>query len=982
MALLQRNRPPAPPPPSRPVADRAPDALAAGVAEPLRRGLEQLLGADRVLHRVSDLVAYASDASPYRRFPRAVVEAHDASDVAEVLRFGREREIPVTFRAGGTSLNGQGQSDGILVDVRKHFGGVAVEDDGARARVRPGTILGHANRVLAPHGRKLGPDPASTDTCTVGGVVANNSGGMRCGVTKDSYSTVRELTFVLPSGTKIDTGAPGAAERFAAAEPELVAGLEAIRDEIRADAELAGRIRRKFAIKNTTGYRLCAFLDADEPLEIFRRLLVGSEGTLAFVAEVVFETVPQPPATTTAWVHFPGIDEAIAPVGDLVASGATAVELMVAPALITAAWNMVGAPQEWKELPPSSAVLLVEFGGADEGELAAQVLRAEAILGSHEIIRPIDFTRDPEAIELAWRVREGLHGLIGRVRPEGTALIVEDVCVPPERIAEAAKDLQALLGRHGFLPGVAGHASAGNLHFMLTPDFAKQEDLDRYEAFMGGLVELIVEKYDGSLKAEHGTGVNMAPYVEREWGEKATGLMWRLKRLADPDGVLSPDVLLSRDPGVHLRDLKTTPAIEDWGGATTCVECGFCEPVCPSRNLTTTPRQRIVLRREMARQPEGSPVQRALLAEYDYDALETCATDGSCQIACPLGIDTGRMVKELRVAQHSERAEKRAVAVAKRWKGVEKASRVALKLGGPMVRRTKRGKGLPGPAAWGGGDDPRQAHLANGSMLSARRRSSPPPDIAAVYFPSCTNRIFGPTSADGTKSGLSNRKSSRRHSVVEALVAVSERAGSPVWIPDDVDGSCCGLPWSSKGFAAAHSHKANEMVERLWRWSGEGALPVVVDAASCTGAIADPADGVLSEENSERLSKLEIVDSVAWALRLLPKLELKGKVDSAAVHPTCATRRLGLTHPLRVLASALAEDVYVPPSATCCGFAGDRGISHPELTASATRPQAEELAGRDFDAHLSSNRTCEIAMTRATGETYESVVCLLERLSR
>ena len=963
MALLQRTRE-VPPPPSQPVADRAPDDLAGGVAAPLRRELEDLLGADRVLHRVSDLVAYASDASPYRRFPRAVVEAHSADDVAGVLRFGRERGIPVTFRAGGTSLNGQGQSDGILVDVRKHFGGVAVEDEGARARVKPGTILGHANRVLAPHGRKLGPDPASTDTCTVGGVVANNSGGMRCGTTRDSYSTVRELTFVLPSGTKIDSGAPGAAERFAAAEPELVAGLEAIRDEIRADAELAERIRRKFAIKNTTGYRLCAFLDADQPLEIFRRLLVGSEGTLAFVSEVVFETVPQPPATTTAWVHFPGIDEAIAPVQDLVASGATAVELMVAPALITAAWNMVGAPQEWKELPPESAVLLVEFGGADEGDLAAQVLRAEAILGSHETIRPIDFTRDPEAVELAWRVREGLHGLIGRVRPEGTALIVEDVCVPPERIAEGARDLQALLGQHGFLPGVAGHASAGNLHFMLTPDFGKQEDLDRYEAFMGGLVELIVDKYDGSLKAEHGTGVNMAPYVEREWGEKATGLMWRVKRLADHDAVLSPDVLLSRDPGVHLRNLKTTPAIEDWGGATTCVECGFCEPVCPSRNLTTTPRQRIVLRREMARQPEGSPVQRALLAEYDYDALETCATDGSCQIACPLGIDTGKMVKELRVGQHGERAEKRALAAAKRWKGVEKASRVGLKLGGPLARRTKRGKGLPGPARWGGEGDPRRAHLANGSMLSARRASpSPPGEAVAVYVPSCTNRIF-----DGNP--------------VEALAAVSERAGSPVWFPDDVDGSCCGLPWGSKGFAAAQAHKANEMVERMWKWSGEGALPVVIDAASCTGAIAEPGDGVLTEENAERLGRLEIVDSVAWALRLLPSLDIGEKVEAAAVHPTCATRRLGLTHPLRILAEALADDVYVPPSATCCGFAGDRGISHPELTASATRPQAEELAGRDFDAHLSSNRTCEIAMTRATGEPYESVVCLLERLSR
>src|SRR6476620_8225107 len=357
---------------------------------------------------------------------------------------------------------------------------------------------------------------------------------------------------------------------------------------------------------------------------------------------------------------------------------------MVAPALITAAWNMVGAPQEWKELPPESAVLLVEFGGTDEGDLAAQVIRAEAILGSHETIRPIDFTREPEAIELAWRVREGLHGLIGRVRPEGTALIVEDVCVPPERIAEGAKDLQGLLGEHGFLPGVAGHASAGNLHFMLTPDFAKQEDLERYEAFMGGLVELIVGKYDGSLKAEHGTGVNMAPFVEREWGEKATELMWRVKGLADPNGVLAPGVVLNRDPGVHLRNLKSTPTIEEV--ADSCVECGFCEPVCPSRLLTTTPRQRIVLRREMARQPQGSRLQQVLMEQYEYDGIETCAADGSCLLSCPVGIDTGKLIKDFRHREHDEKAERSALKAAKRWAGFERAARMARRTGTGVSR--------------------------------------------------------------------------------------------------------------------------------------------------------------------------------------------------------------------------------------------------------------------------------------------------------
>jgi D-lactate dehydrogenase len=923
--------------------DRAPDSLATGTPQPLRGELEELLGADRVLGRVSDIVRYASDASPYRLLPQVVVMAREAEDVAKVLEYGRRKGVPVTFRAGGTSLNGQGQGDGILVDVRRHFRGVAVEEDGAAARVKPGTVLGHVNRVLAPHGHKLGPDPASTDIACVGGVIANNSGGMRCGTTKDSYSTVRSLTFVLPSGTTIDTAAPDAAARFEAEEPELSAGLAAIRDEIRADAELADRIRRKFAIKNTTGYRLCAFLDAEQPLEIFRRLIVGSEGTLAFVAEAVFETVAVPPRTTTAWIHFPGIDEAIAPVRDFVEAGATAVELMVAPALITAAWNMVGAPQEWKELPPESAVLLVEFGAGSDAELEAGVARAGEILAAHETIRPVAFTRDPEEIELAWRVREGLHGLVGRVRVPGTALIVEDVCVPPERIAEGARDLQALLAEHGFLAGVAGHASAGNLHFMLTPDFAKQEDLERYEAFMAKLVELVVGKYDGSLKAEHGTGINMAPYVEREWGEKATALMWRVKQLADPDGVLAPGVVLNRDPGVHLRNLKTTPPIEE--SATTCVECGFCEPVCPSRHLTTTPRQRIVLRREIARQPEGSPLRKALLDEYEYDGLETCAADGSCQLACPLGIDTGKLVKELRRERHGERAEKRALAAARHWEGIEGASRAALRVGGPLARRTRRGRGLPGPAS---------------SKLPLTLHEG----AAAVYVPSCTNRIFG-------------------GSPVEALVEVSRRAGLPVWIPEDVAGSCCGLPWSSKGFAAAHRHKANEMVERLWKWSGEGALPIVIDAASCTQGVSDPGEGALEDANAERLSQLEILDSVAWAHdRLLPWLEVGRKVGSATVHPTCATRLMGLAPRLKSLAGALAEDVQVAPSATCCGFAGDRGISHPELTEAATRDQAAELAGLEFDARLSSNRTCEIGLARATGERYESFLLLLEELTR
>jgi D-lactate dehydrogenase len=956
------------PEPSDPSPDRAPDELAAGTPEPLRGELTQLLGADRVLTRVIDLVRYASDASPYRLLPKAVVMARDADDIAKVFAYGRRSGVPVTLRAGGTSLNGQAQSDGILVDVRRHWNGVTVEEGASRARVLPGTLLGHANRVLAPHGRKLGPDPASTDIACVGGVIANNSGGMRCGVTADSYSTVSSLTFVLPSGTVIDTAAPGAEERFAESEPELARGLAEIRDEIRADEELSARIRHKFKIKNTTGYRLCAFLDADSPLEIFRRLLVGSEGTLAFIAEAVFDTVPLPPRTTVSWVHFDGIASATEPVPELVAHGASAVELMVAPALMVASQNIAGAPQDWMELPPESAALLVEFGADTDDELDPLVAQAERVLSAHELIRPADFTRDPERIEVAWTVREGLHGLIGRLRPPGTALIIEDVCVPPERIAESAEDIRALLGEHGFLTGVAGHTSAGNLHFMLTPDFSKPEDTQRYEKFMGKLVELILDKYDGSLKAEHGTGVNMSPYVEREWGKRATELMWRVKQLADPDGVLAPGVVLNRDRGAHLRNLKTTPEIEEV--ATTCVECGFCEPVCPSRHLTTTPRQRIVIRREMARQPVGSPVQRALISQYEYDGIQTCAADGTCGIACPLSIDTGRLIKEFRGREHTSRAERAGLRAARRWSAIERLARGSLRVGRVARPAMRAGAGAARALF---SDELVPSWPANMPLPApAKRPATSREDAAALYMPACVNRIFGLPRGDGTGP-----------TVEQALVAVSARAGLPVWIPEEVAGHCCGVPWTSKGYREGAELMANRTVEALWRWSGGGELPVVICASSCALGLGEEVVPRLSAENRERHGELEVLDSVSWAHhRLLPRLEVGTRLRSVAIHPTCSTRHLGLEREFRELAAALADRVDIPIRATCCGMAGDRGLLHPELTRSATSEEAAELSGDRYDAYLSSNRTCEIGLQQAIGAPYESVVVALERATR
>jgi D-lactate dehydrogenase len=937
--------------------DRVPDALAGGTPEPLRAALTALLGGEQVLCRVSDLVRYATDASPYRLLPRAVVLARDADDVRAVLAYGRANGVPVTLRSAGTSLCGQAQGDGILIDVRRHWRGVEVlGEDAAQVRVKPGTVVGHVNRVLARRGRKLGPDPASVEACTVGGVIANNSGGMRCGTTADAYSTVRSMTLLLASGTLIDTAAPGAAARFATAEPALAQGLAALRDELRADVALAARVRQKFAIKNTTGYRLCAFLDADEPLEIFRRLVVGSEGTLALIAEAVLDTVPVPARSAVAWLHFADIDAAVAPVAALVDLGASAVELVGAELLHVAADTMPGAPAQWRELPVGSAALLVELAAGDDEALDAMERAVGDVLGAHALLAPVSFSRTREAVAAAWRVRNGKFGLFGRVRPAGSSMILEDVCVPPAQFADAVRGIQALMVRHGFPSNVSGHVSAGNVHFYLAPALDDPDDLRRFEALIDDLVALVIDEHDGSLKAEHGTGRMMAPFVEREWGATATEMMWRVKALADPDGVLAPGVVLNRDPRVHMANLQSSPAID--AEVTTCVECGLCEPVCPSRWLTTTPRQRIVLRRELARQRPGSPVALALAREYEHDALDTCAADGSCAIACPLGIDTGALVKTLRAERHGPLVRRAARATAARWGVVERAARGALRAGHLLGDRAsaatstalRRVAGAERMPAW---TPPMPAPAAAGASgpTGATRAGA-----HAVYLPACVNRIFDP-------GGLPH-----------ALLAVSERAGRPLWVPPHAAGHCCATPFASKGHAEAAEQMARTTLDALREWSGDGALPIVIDASSCALGL---------REHAARLApQLEIRDAIEWVHDLLPALAVPRRVARVALHPTCSVRHLGLEATLEELAGALADDVFTPAAATCCGMAGDRGLHHPDLTAAALADEARELRGERFDAHLCGNRTCEIALERATGAHYESPVVLLERLTR
>ncbi|MGW6856727.1 FAD-binding and (Fe-S)-binding domain-containing protein [Streptomyces xanthophaeus] len=959
-----------------PAPDRVPGHRSAGTPEPLRTELCELLGPEKVLWKVSDLVRYASDASPYRFVPQVVVIAEDIDDVSAVLSYAHGRQRDVVFRAAGTSLNGQAQGEDILVDVRRHWAGIEVLDDGHLARIRPGTTVLRANAALARHGRILGPDPASAIACTLGGVVANNASGMTAGTTRNSYRTLSSLTFVLPGGTVVDTADPMADEELARAEPALCHGLMEIKREIEADPALVARIRAKYEIKNTTGYRLDAYLDGNTPVEILRGLMVGSEGTLGFIAEVVFDTLPLDRELTSGLLFFPSLTAAAAAVPRFNEAGALAVELMDGNTL-RASVSVAGVPADWADLPRETAALLVEFRAPDETGRAAYERRAAEALAGLDLVAPVasvtnTFTRDPGTISGYWKARKAFVTAVGGARAPGTTLITEDFAVPPSRLAEACEALLELQARHGFDAAVAGHAAHGNLHFLLAFDAAEPADVERYAAFMDAFCRLTVERFDGSLKAEHSTGRNMAPYLELEWGPAATELMWRTKRTVDPDGVLAARVLLDRDPRAHLRGLKTIPRVE--AVADPCIECGFCEPTCPSEDLTTTPRQRIVLRREMMRQQPGSPVLGELLDAYGYDAVDTCAGDSTCKLACPVGIDTGALMKDFRHRRHGPREERAAALAAQRFGAVEAAARLAVaaaaKLTGLVGDRPL--EALTGAARKAVRPDLVPRWLPQIPGAAARRLpATERVGAAAVYYPACVNRIFGgPRDRPGP-------------SLPEAVVAVSQRAGLPVWIPRDVTGTCCATIWHSKGYDAGNRLMANRIVEAAWGWTAGGRLPLVVDASSCTLGMAHEVVPYLTEDNRALHAELRIVDSVVWAAQdLLPHLEIRRTVASAVLHPTCSMQHLGDEAQLRTVAGACAREVVVPADAGCCAFAGDRGMLHPELTASATAREAEEVTARAFDAYLSANRMCEVGMERATGRSYCSALLELERATR
>ena len=908
-------------------------------------------------------VAYGTDASFYRLVPKVVVNVENEDEVRLLLRHAHRMRLPVTFRAAGTSLSGQAVTDSILIRLGRGWSDYRVFDGARRIRLQPGIIGSRANALLAEFDRKIGPDPASIDSAKIGGILANNASGMCCGVEQNSYQTLDSMRLVLADGSVVDTADDKSRAAFARSHGHLLERLAALRARVLADEGLAGRIRHKFKIKNTTGYSLNALVDFADPFDIMAHLMIGSEGTLGFISEVVYRTVVEHRHKASALLFYPDVATACRAIPILRRQAVAAAEL-IDRAGLRSVEGKPGMPEFLGELGETVTALLVETRAETPQELAGQIAAIETALAVLPTVRPIVFTDVPAEYGKLWKIRKGLFPAVGAVRRTGTTVIIEDVAFPGEHLADAALDLQRLFKKYGYDEAIIfGHALDGNLHFVFTQDFSQTREVERYRGLMDEVVAMVVEKYDGSLKAEHGTGRNMAPFVEKEWGKEAFALMREIKALFDPGEILNPGVIFNDDAEIHVKNLKPLPATHEV--VDKCIECGFCEPICPSRELTFTPRQRIAGRRELSRlMSDGTQLTRVrrLARLYRYPGKDTCAADGLCATRCPVGIDTGKMVKMLRQEANGKLGETVARWVADHFAGVGRGIGTAL----TVVDKVHDGLGTDKLDRLA-----RLARGASGSTLPLWNREMPTPGrvpapapaadpaLQVVYFPSCAARFMGGPA----------RHDEERRPLPEVVVSLLEKAGYGVILPAGLDGLCCGQAFESKGFMAEADRKSAELSQALLAATQQGKLPVLCDTSPCLYRMRHTLDS--------RLTLYEPIEFVL--LFLMERLRFTPVDTRVALHPTCSTRKMGLEERMLQLARACAREVVMPEDIYCCGFAGDRGFNFPELNEAALHGLREHVC--TCEAGYSTSKTCEIGLSLHGEIPYRSILYLVDAAS-
>lgn len=924
--------------------------------ENLHQDLRRIFSEDRILDSMLMREIYGRDASYFNILPQAVVRPRTVAEIRELLALARRRKTGITFRTGGTSLSGQAVNSGIICELRTNWKRHDIRDNGKRIWFEPGLTVEQVNALLSPHHRHIGPDPASQCAAMMGGILANNSSGMEAGVRHNSYHTLHSIEFMLSNGHSYVSSSPSDRRRFDNEERHLAKGLEQIRREILGNPEMTAKIRRKYSIKNVTGYAMNSFLDFEEPIDIFAHLLIGSEGTLGYIVSAELDTLPLHSHYSSAMLYFKDVTSAASHASRLGESGALAVEMMDYASLR----SYLGKRDD---MAPGTTALLVDYGADSSEELADITGRLAPEFGKLKgLVRTDPFTHTVDERSALWKMRNGIFPCVAGVRQPGSSVILEDVVSPVGELDRLVEGVQNLFRKYNYQGAIFGHARDGNIHPLLTQPMDTVENTDAFRRFMDEFVEHVLS-LEGSLKGEHGTGRAIAPFVEMEWGKEIYALMKRVKTLADPDNVLNPGVIINPDPECFMKPIKTLPEFgKDLGyeRADMCIECGYCEHVCPTRESTLTPRQRLQARRVI-----NAPGGHVLPKEYRFMGEESCCADGSCQMPCPMGINTGTVTDAIRAADISGLFRKTLTAGAGHFGAVESSIRGVLKAAVATEKVIS-----PYPLIWASDFMHRVysqvPHWSRHFPFPAKIHWKVTADPDFIYFPACVTRIFG-----GSTLG--------KDDLITVIMRLADRAGIRLSLPREMHGLCCSQIWMHKGDREGQLRIASETVEAFYRLSDRGRIPILCDTSSCTHTLLHEMDGALPSDVLAKYKALEIVDITDWlAHTILPRVRVSAPKGSILLHPTCASRIMGVDKVMKKVAEACAREVVVPLNCQCCGAAGDKGFIYPKIAEKATADERQEIGERTFDGYYSLARTCEISMNDTIKRPYEALAYLVD----
>ena len=992
--------------------------------------LRQFMPSDRIYTDELRTLGWGTDASFYRQIPKVVLRSDGEAEISKIVQLCKKYQLPFTFRAAGTSLSGQSCTDSVLIVAGKHWEGYRLADDHERITLQPGIVGARVNQILKPYGRVFPPDPASIGSAMVGGIVVNNASGMNCGVHANSDRMMVSARMVLTDGTVLDTGDEESRAAFRRSHLEMIKKIEALRDRVRADEELASRIRKKYSIKNVTGLNLRPLVAYDDPFDIIAHSMVGSEGTLAFLSEVTMRTLKDYPYKASAMVYFLTMKEsceAVVAMKKLKAGdedlAMSAENLMVKSAemLDYMSLSSVDDPvylQYQKDVDAGKipgvepgdyhnlTAILTETKGITHEQLLEKVERIKECLGQFQLYIPAEFTEDPAIYGKYWAIRSGIFPSVGGTRPVGTSCLIEDVAFPIESLPEATVKLQRLIADHGYADAcIYGHAFEGNYHFILNQSFADEHEVARYAEMMRDVAKLVVEEYDGSLKAEHGTGRNMAPFVKYEWGEKAYEVMKELKAIFDPDGLLNRGVIFNDDPDCFIKCLKPLPVLDfDYdkvpdGGhylmdpslstaqetvrqvkrANKCIECGFCEVNCMSCGLTLSSRMRIAVQREIRHLTStGENPERLakLKRQYKYYGDQTCATDGLCSTSCPMKINTGELTHLIRQMDMNESPTGYKIGefAANHMAGIKSGLRVMLDvahvahvtLGSTLMTDICRGMNKMGLPLWTTAmpkkkRQPKPSDLTQMIIKSIEVRGEKEEvrgkkqTSKVVYFPSCINQTMGLSKESPVKQPL-----------VDEICELMRKAGYEVIFPEGMEKMCCGQIWESKGMLDIADRKSAELEAALWKASEEGKYPVLCAQSPCLHRM------------KKVMHKMHLYEPAEFIMKyLVERLDFHPIDRHVALHLTCSTREMGVDKDMITLAKMCSTNVFLPEGVGCCGFAGDRGFTFPELNQYGLRKLRPQIEANHIEVGYSNSRTCEIGLESNTGIPYMSIVYLV-----